>query len=199
MRPLRLPSWTATHESGAVYPLRRELLPSSCPSASGSTKRTARCTPSLDLAHSESPPCTGAAPAGATGSNPPRSRPRRVVVGRRCWLTNRLQVSPVPPRVPTHGPSTSRNVKRWQSGEMALRWTAAGILEAERRSGGSSATAISPSSPSRSSATSPARPSRPRPRRPLPSSPPDHQHRDRRREVPRRTGHPPFGSRRQKL
>jgi hypothetical protein len=26
---------------------------------------------------------------------------------------------------------TSRNVKRWQSGEMALRWTAAGMLEAE--------------------------------------------------------------------
>ncbi len=29
--------------------------------------------------------------------------------------------------------STSRNVKRWQSGEMALRWTAAGMLEAERQ------------------------------------------------------------------
>jgi putative transposase len=28
---------------------------------------------------------------------------------------------------------TSRNVKRWSSGEMALRWTAAGILEAERQ------------------------------------------------------------------
>ena len=27
---------------------------------------------------------------------------------------------------------TSRNVKRWQSGEMALRWTAAGMLEAEQ-------------------------------------------------------------------
>jgi putative transposase len=27
----------------------------------------------------------------------------------------------------------SRNVKRWQSGEMALRWTAAGMLEAERQ------------------------------------------------------------------
>jgi putative transposase len=26
---------------------------------------------------------------------------------------------------------TSRNVKRWQSGEMCLRWTAAGMLEAE--------------------------------------------------------------------
>jgi transposase-like protein len=26
---------------------------------------------------------------------------------------------------------TSRNVKRWQSGEMSLRWTAAGMLEAE--------------------------------------------------------------------
>ncbi len=28
---------------------------------------------------------------------------------------------------------TSRNVKRWQSGEMALRWTAAGMREAERQ------------------------------------------------------------------
>jgi transposase-like protein len=28
---------------------------------------------------------------------------------------------------------TSRNVKRWQSGEMALRWTAAGMIEAQRQ------------------------------------------------------------------
>jgi putative transposase len=28
---------------------------------------------------------------------------------------------------------TSRNVKRWQSGEMAMRWTAAGMLEAEKQ------------------------------------------------------------------
>jgi len=28
---------------------------------------------------------------------------------------------------------TSRNVKRWQSGKMCLRWTAAGMLEAERQ------------------------------------------------------------------
>jgi hypothetical protein len=28
---------------------------------------------------------------------------------------------------------TQRNVKRWASGEMALRWTAAGMLEAERQ------------------------------------------------------------------
>ena len=28
---------------------------------------------------------------------------------------------------------TSRNVKRWQSGDMCLRWTAAGMLEAETR------------------------------------------------------------------
>ena len=26
---------------------------------------------------------------------------------------------------------SSRNVKRWQSGDMCLRWTAAGMLEAE--------------------------------------------------------------------
>jgi putative transposase len=29
----------------------------------------------------------------------------------------------------------SRNVKRWQSGDMCLRWTAAGMLEAERQFG----------------------------------------------------------------
>jgi hypothetical protein len=28
---------------------------------------------------------------------------------------------------------SSRNVKHWQSGDMALRWTAAGMLEAERQ------------------------------------------------------------------
>ena len=28
---------------------------------------------------------------------------------------------------------TSHNVKRWQSGDMCLRWTAAGMLEAERQ------------------------------------------------------------------
>ena len=28
---------------------------------------------------------------------------------------------------------TGRNVKRWQSGDMCLRWTAAGMLEAERQ------------------------------------------------------------------
>ena len=28
---------------------------------------------------------------------------------------------------------STRNVKHWQSGDMALRWTAAGMLEAERQ------------------------------------------------------------------
>jgi hypothetical protein len=28
---------------------------------------------------------------------------------------------------------SSRNLKRWQSGEMCLRWTAAGMLEAEHQ------------------------------------------------------------------
>ena len=28
---------------------------------------------------------------------------------------------------------SSRNVKRWHNGEMGLRWTAAGMLEAERQ------------------------------------------------------------------
>jgi putative transposase len=29
--------------------------------------------------------------------------------------------------------ATSRNVKRWQNGDMCLRWTAAGMIEAERQ------------------------------------------------------------------
>jgi hypothetical protein len=29
--------------------------------------------------------------------------------------------------------ATSRNVKRWQNGDMCLRWTAAGMLDAERQ------------------------------------------------------------------
>ena len=29
--------------------------------------------------------------------------------------------------------ASSRNVKRWQNGDMCLRWTAAGMLEAERQ------------------------------------------------------------------
>ncbi len=28
---------------------------------------------------------------------------------------------------------SSRNVRRWESGEMCLRWTAAGMLEAQRQ------------------------------------------------------------------
>ena len=30
-------------------------------------------------------------------------------------------------------PQTSRNVRHWLNGEMALRWTAAGMLEAEQQ------------------------------------------------------------------
>ena len=51
---------------------------------------------------------------------------------------------------------TSRNVKRWQNGDMCLRWTAAGMLEAERQSARSSATSTWRSSRSPSSFTSPA-------------------------------------------
>src|SRR3954463_12925831 len=49
----------------------------------------------------------------------------------------------------------ARNVKHWSSGDMCLRWTAAGMLEAKTSSARSSATPTSPSSPSPSSATSP--------------------------------------------
>jgi putative transposase len=33
----------------------------------------------------------------------------------------------------TSGNRSSRNVKRWHTGGLGLRWTAAGMLEAERR------------------------------------------------------------------
>jgi putative transposase len=48
----------------------------------------------------------------------------------------------LPPFIPVTNPiesmieivrRTSRNVKRWQNGDMCLRWTAAGMLEAERQ------------------------------------------------------------------
>ena len=42
---------------------------------------------------------------------------------------------------------TQRKVKRWQDGDTRKRWTAAGMLAAERQSGGSSATDTSPRSP----------------------------------------------------
>ena len=48
---------------------------------------------------------------------------------------------------------TQRNVKRWQDGDMCLRWTAAGMLEAEQQFLNSSASAISPSSRSPSTTT----------------------------------------------
>ncbi len=45
----------------------------------------------------------------------------------------------------------ARNVKRWQNGDMCLRWTAAGMLQVKASSASSSANRISPSSPSRRS------------------------------------------------
>ena len=95
----------------------------------------------------------------------------------------------------------SRNVKRWQNGDMCLRWTAAGMLEAERQF-------RRDHRPRRPRQARPrrrarrrrqarrrqhpfTRPSRPRRRR-SPLHPPEIIHsQDRRHEVPRRAGHPP--------
>jgi hypothetical protein len=49
-----------------------------------------------------------------------------------------------------------RNVKNWNSGEMCLRWTAAGMVEAETRFRKVQATDASRTSPSRSRTTSSA-------------------------------------------
>jgi putative transposase len=61
---------------------------------------------------------------------------------------------------------SARNVKRWQSGDMGLRWTAAGMLEAERQFRRIIGFADPPSSSPLSSASSISPPARRRPRRP---------------------------------
>ena len=96
----------------------------------------------------------------------------------------------------------SRNVKRWRNGDMCLRWTAAGMLEAEtqfRRIIGHGdlaklAVAVERDVAAKRAAHTPTdrvtRRSRPRRRR-SPLHPPEIIHsQDRRREVPRRAGHP---------
>jgi putative transposase len=83
---------------------------------------------------------------------------------------------------------SSRNVKRWQSGEMCLRWTAAGMLGAERQfrriAGYDDLASLSPSN-----ARSPSPPRHTQSRRPLRSSPSE-SHTRAATEVPRRPGHP---------
>jgi hypothetical protein len=81
---------------------------------------------------------------------------------------------------------TQRNVKRWSSGEMALRWTAAGMLEAERQfrkiiGHRDLATLVIAIDATTTVVVTPM-PLAPRPRRPLSSSPPEPSHRDRRRK-----------------
>ena len=88
---------------------------------------------------------------------------------------------------------TQRNVKRWSSGEMALRWTAAGMLEAERQfrkiiGYRDLATLVVAIERDLTTAVTPTLLA-PRPRRPLSSSPPDH-HTGTAAENPRRAGHP---------
>lgn len=83
---------------------------------------------------------------------------------------------------------TQRNVKRWSSGEMALRWTAAGMLEAERQFRRIIGYRDLATSSSRSSATTTGDTQlTSQPRRPLSSVLPDHPP-DRRRQTGRR-GH----------
>jgi putative transposase len=72
----------------------------------------------------------GAAGSLGEGTEETLTRTRLGVSGN---LTRTLQgTNPVEPMVEVVG-WTQRNVKRWSSGEMALGWTAAGMLEAERR------------------------------------------------------------------
>ena len=100
----------------------------------------------------------------------------------------------------------SRNVKRWQNGDMCLRWTAAGMLEAEtqfrriigHRDLAKLAVAVERDVAAKRAADAPTRTrshSRPRPRRRRsPLHPPEIIHsQDRRHEVPRRAGHPHHG------
>jgi hypothetical protein len=89
---------------------------------------------------------------------------------------------------------TQRNVKRWSSGDMALRWTAAGMLEAERQFRKIIGYRDLPPSSSRSNATTivalTPMPHAPRPGRPL-SSQRRNDHTGTAAEKPRRAGHPP--------
>ena len=78
--------------------------------------------------------------------------------------------------------TTHRNVKRWRDGEMGLRWTAAGMLEAEKQFRKVSATPSCRNSPSRPRISPPFPSPIPfRPRRPLPSQPRNHHTPDRHR------------------
>ena len=55
-------------------------------------------------------------------------------LGIRGALKRTLQsTNPCESMIETVRRTPARNVKRWQSGEMCLRWTAAGMLEAERQ------------------------------------------------------------------
>ena len=84
---------------------------------------------------------------------------------------------------------TSRNVKRWQSGDMCLRWTAAGMLEAERQFRkiiGYSTLATLANAVERDLAAHRATPPITTREETARSPPPEIIHRDRRHEVPRR-------------
>src|SRR4051812_40839045 len=97
---------------------------------------------------------------------------------------------------------TSRNVKRWQNGDMCLRWTAAGMLEAERQFRkiightdlAKLAVAIERDIAAKRADGAPAAPAYTPITTAAPevaASPPKIIHsQDRRREVPRRAGHP---------
>src|SRR6476620_11579371 len=77
--------------------------------------------------------------------------------------------------------TTDRNVTRWRDGQMVLRWTAAGMLNAERSSAVSRATSRCPSSSTRSTDT----PTRAPPKPPKPSARPPRIAVDRHRESTR--------------
>ena len=89
---------------------------------------------------------------------------------------------------------TSRNVKRWQSGDMCLRWTAAGMLEAEqqfRKIIGYSDLAKLATRVERDLAAHRATAPTPTPEETATLAPARPSHRDRPHELPPRTGQPP--------
>ena len=89
--------------------------------------------------------------------------------------------------------TTQRNVKNWSSGEMGLRWTAAGMLEAEkqfRKVIGYSAAPRNSQSRSNYDSTFTS-PTPPRPRRPRSQSLCSDHTRTVVTEVPRRPAQPP--------
>ena len=126
----------------AASATRSETCSSTCPSATAPRSRhgcAARGPPTTTSSRS-----TACARSPTSSSAPIPAPPRRCARAWRrrspspgCGIRGRLKrtlqlTNPIESMIEIVR-RTSRNVKRWQSGDMCLRWTAAGMLEAEQQ------------------------------------------------------------------